>query len=305
MNGQLFQSVVMGFREGLEAFLVIVLILRYLATTGQGALRPSVYRGIFAGALSSVALGFFLGALGSWMGGVDRLAKAWESAASLLALALVTTFILWMIRHGRHMKRQLEDQVARNLTRAGVFLVSFVMVAREGTEIAIFTFAGSYPLLGVSAGILAALVMVLVIDRSLIRVRLDWIFNVTLAYLILQAGFLLGYSVHEGLSAMKDFGLLAGDGLIFSRAFDLSGTVLNHKDGAVGLPLFVILGWYSRPEWIQFLVHHLYVTGMFLYWFSQSRVAGGSRSGSEAKGLSVDHGAPALAGGGGKGGEGI
>jgi high-affinity iron transporter len=102
-------------------------------------------------------------------------------------------------------------------------------------------------------------------------VRIDVIFRITLAYLILQAGFLIGYSLHEGLSAMKGYAFLSKDSLLFSKAFDLSNTMFNHKEGFAGLPLNVLFGWYSKPEWIQFIVQYTYTFGIFIFWFLNNR----------------------------------
>ena len=273
---QIIPAMIVGFREGLEAFLVITLILRYLKTIGEEQLRGKAYLGGIAGIICSIILGLGLYMAANALGGVDSLSKAWESAASLAALALVTSFIIWMIRHGSRMTAQVHEQVYHNLSAAGVFLIAFAMVMREGTEIVIFSFAGKYSLSAVSIGIGASLVLSFFIYHSLIKVRINLLFQITLAYLILQAGFLLGYSVHEGMAAVKGYGILTKDHLIYLKAFDLSKTVLNHKDGILGLPLNVILGWYSKPEWIQFLVQYIYTASMFLIWLfhlkSQSRI---------------------------------
>ncbi len=141
------------------------------------------------------------------------------------------------------------------------------MVTREGAEIAIFSFAGQYTLLSIIAGVGLASVLALLIYKSLIKVNLRTLFNLTLVYLILQAGFLFGYAIHEGLSALKALNLLNPDSWLLIKAFDLSSTVLNHKEGLVGLPLFVVFGWYSKPEWIQFiLLQYGYITSLFLIW---------------------------------------
>jgi high-affinity iron transporter len=264
---QMIPAMIMGFREGLEAFLVIALILRYLKTIGEMQLRGKAYQGGVAGILGSIALGLGLYMAASTLGGVSTLSKAWESMASLAALALVTTFIIWMIRHGSQMTIHVKEQVSSNLSATGIFLIAFAMVMREGTEIAIFSFAGKYSLVAVFLGISAAAVLAFLIYHSLIKVRINLLFQITLAYLILQAGFLLGYSVHEGLSALKGYGVMAGDSIIYTKVFNLSTTVLDHKTGLLGLPLNVGLGWYSKPEWIQFLVQYIYTGGMLFYWF--------------------------------------
>lgn len=259
-------GLIMGFREGLEAFLIVAIILRFLDKIDQKDLKRQVNIGVVTG----VAISFFIGALlyllSRAIGNADSLAKMWESLASLAALALVTTFIVWMIRHGAGMVQHIERTTAANLSKRGLFLISTMMIAREGAEIAIFTFAGKYSLVSIAIGIAASFVFAMLIYRSLIHVNLKAIFNITLLYLILQAGFLLGYGIHEGLSALTDYGVLQKGDRILAKAYDLSSTILYHKEGALGLPLYVLFGWYSKPEWVQFIAQYGYTLLMLLFW---------------------------------------
>ncbi len=140
------------------------------------------------------------------------------------------------------------------------------MIAREGTEIAIFSFAGKYSVMPVVLGLALSIILVLLINFSLVRVNLKTIFMLTLAYLVIQAGYLFGYSIHEGLSAMKNLGWLQADNPLLTKAFNLSKTMLNHKNGVLGLPLNVTLGWYSKPEWIQLILQYSYTFLLFGYW---------------------------------------
>lgn len=107
--------------------------------------------------------------------------------------------------------------------------------------------------------------MAVLVYYSLLRVNLRTIFTITLAYLILQAGFLIGYAIHEGLSAFRDLGILDPANPIYTKAYNLSGSVMDHKTGAVGLPAFVLFGWYSKPEWIQFIAQYAYTAIVFVY----------------------------------------
>jgi len=97
-------------------------------------------------------------------------------------------------------------------------------------------------------------------------VNLGVLFTVTLVYLVLQAGYLLGYAVHELLSALKAAGALAPDSALLIKAFNLQDTILDHKTGAIGIVLNVLVGWYSRPEWIPVVLHYTYVVVMFALW---------------------------------------
>jgi len=262
-----YQGLIMGFREGLEAFLVITIMIRYLSQSNKHAYKKYVWTGASLGVLLSIVIGFILFLVSKALGNLDSIAKLWESFASFTALLLVTTFIIWMIKNGSDMVREIEDKINIHLSKLGIITLSFVLVAREGAEIAIFTFAGNYSLLSITIGIFFSLVLVILIFYSLIKVNLRTIFNITLAYLILQAGFLFGYSIHEGLSALKDLSYLNPSDPIFNRLFDLSSTIFNHQTGMLGILLYVGFGWYSRPEIIQFVVQYTYTGLIFLFWY--------------------------------------
>ena len=262
-------GMVVGFREGLEAFLVIAVALRFLDKTGRDAMKRSVWAGAATGVGLSVVVGFMLFALASFLGGTGRAAKIWESGASLVAVILVSTFIVWMIKHGAELKGAVERSVGNASSGLGIAAVVAAMVLREGVEIALFSYAGMYSLLSLGLGIVFALILVILVFMSLVRANLTTIFNITLAYLILQAGFLLGYGIHEGLSALKDAGVIGAGHPVFIKAFDVSTTVFDHKAGLLGVPLYALVGWYSKPEWVQFVVQYLYTIGMFAYWLTR------------------------------------
>jgi len=268
--GSIMQGAVIGFREGLEAFLIIIIMLEYLNKTNRQDLKRNVKQGLGLGILISLVFGLGMLGLSAFIGrSTGEMAKAWESSVSLIAVVLITTFIIWMIKHGRDMVGEIEGSVKTNLSKRGLLTIAAVMVAREGAEIVLFMAASrdkSLYVAGIAAGLLVAVVLSWLIYKSLVKVNLKTIFNITLAYLILQAGFLLGYAIHEGLSYFKSVGVLAGDNMIFEKVYNFADTVLDHKTGAVGIPLYVTIGWYSRPEWVQFMAQYLYTIGLFLYW---------------------------------------
>ena len=271
----LLQGAIIGFREGLEAFLIIAIMLEYLNKTKQPLFKRNVKQGLVIGLLVSVLFGVALFFIASALGqNSDTLAKAWESAVSLLAMILITTFIVWMIKHGRHMVSNIELSTQSNLSRKGLIILAAVLVAREGAEIVLFMIAStdktSY-VLGIAVGLVISAVLAFLIYKSLIKVNLKVIFNITLAYLILQAGFLLGYAVHEGLSFLKSTGVMLESNVLFTKLYDLKGTMLDHKTGAIGLPLYILFGWYSRPEWIQFALQYLYTFSLFAVWLRYAK----------------------------------
>lgn len=266
----LFQGGIIGFREGLEAFLIIAIMLEYLNKTKQQSFKKNVKKGLFIGLGASLVFGIIMFSVVTALNAnSSTIAKAWESVVSLFAVILITTFIIWMIKHGRHMVKEVEDSVANNLSKKGLISIAAVMVAREGAEIVLFMAASTDKSLysvGIVVGVLIAAALTLMIYKSLVKVNLSLIFNITLAYLILQAGFLLGYSIHEGLSFFKSINILEETHVLYAKVFNLSGTMFDHKTGAVGIPMYVLFGWYSKPEWIQFLSQYIYTILLFVFW---------------------------------------
>ncbi len=266
----LLPGIIMSFREGLEAFLILILIIRFLEKTDNRNLKWSVFYGFISSVAFSLVLGFILYIAGSRLEKMDQIGKLWESIASLAAVGLVTSFIIWMIKHGSEIKNFVEQKTAVNLTRSGIYFVSFILIAREGVEIVIFSFAGQYNSQSIAIGVILSLALSCAVYYSLFNVKISLIFKITLLYLIIQAGYLTGYGIHEGLGALKSLGYLNADNSLLIKMFDLSGTVFNHKEGLAGLPLNIILGWYSKPEWIQFIVQYTLTGSLFFYWFRRS-----------------------------------
>lgn len=262
---------VMSFREGLEAFLIITVILKFLENTGNRALRRNVGYGAFYSVLISGGFGFLLYLFASRLKQLDTAGKIWESAASLIAVALVITFIVWIIRHGADIRRHIETQAALRLSAAGITALTTALIAREGVEVAIFSFAGKYTVLSVAAGLGASLVLALLVYWSLIRISLRTVFSVTLVYLILQAGYLFGYGLHEGLSALKATGALDASSPLLVKLFDVSGGMLNHKEAPLGIAMNVLFGWYSKPEIVQFAAQYIITGALFAYWWKRRR----------------------------------
>lgn len=261
---------IVGLREGLEAFLIITLILEYLNKLGRRELHTSVKRGMITGLAVSVILGILLWLLSLTLKeSGDAVGKLWEAVASFIAVLFITYFIYWMIKHGRTLSSDIHHSVENHLSAGGLFLLSTVAVAREGAEIALFNFSassdGAY-LTGNLTGVAAAAILSYLIYRSLVKVDIGLIFRITLLYLILQAAYLFGYAVHELLSALKAMGVLDGNAAIYSQLFNLSGTLLDHKKGWLGIALNVLIGWYSKPEIIQAVLQLSYGAVFFLFW---------------------------------------
>jgi len=261
---------ILGLREGLEAFLIIGIMMKYLEKIGRNDLKKSVKLGMGTGVIGSLLIGLILwGAIRLLEGSSENIGKLWESIASIAGLALLSTFIFWMMKHGKTVSSDVQKQVSAKVSRTGIITLATVVVLREGVEISLFAFSSvnEQPyVIGIAIGVIVSALLAYLVFLSLIRVNISVLFTITLAYLVLQAGYLLGYSVHEFLSAMKGLGKIVADSGIYLKAFNFADTILDHKTGALGVPLNVIVGWYSRPEWIQLVLHYGYVVSMLLLW---------------------------------------
>ena len=272
-NIDLIPGLIMGFREGLEAFLIIAIMLEYLNKSKKKEYKKYVYTGLEVGILASLLFGSALYGLSSIIGKSGNISKLWESISSFAALILITTFIYWMIQNRHKIVSDIREKMDSSLSKIGLILLAAVMVAREGAEITLFIFSSvntySY-VLGTLIGIALASILVFLIYKSLVKVNLKLIFNITLVYLILQAGFMLGYSIHEFLSFLKAEEILSSGHILFTKLFDVSDTFLNHKEKLPGILLYASIGWYSKPEVIQFVIQYLYTTSL-LYMFFKTR----------------------------------
>ncbi len=267
----LIPGIIISFREGLEAFLILVLIFKFMEKTDNKHLNQSVIYGLISSIGFSSIIGFLLYFIGKHINKIEDVGKLWESIASLIAVGLVTTFIIWMIRHGNEIKKYVEHKAKINLTQFGIYIVTFILIAREGVEIAIFSFAGQYSYISIFIGVIISLIVTLAIYFSLFKISISTIFKITLLYLIIQAGYLLGYGLHETLSSLNSLGYIESNNILLIKVFDFSNTILYHKEGIVGLPLNVLFGWYSKPEWIQFILQYVFTISLLIYWIIKNR----------------------------------
>ena len=138
----MLQSLVITLREGVEAALVVGIVLGYLKKTGRQAWNRFVYWGLAAAVAASLLAAYFVHRL-------ELSEDAYEGWMMLLGAAFVASMVYWMWRTGRRMKQQIESHLSRlaaSPTRAaalGVFGFVFLMVFREGVETVLFLAAVS------------------------------------------------------------------------------------------------------------------------------------------------------------------
>ncbi|MGO2748809.1 MAG: iron uptake transporter permease EfeU [Pseudoclavibacter sp.] len=197
-------SLLIGLREGLEAALVVGILIAY----ARRILRPDIVRRIWLGVGLAVVASLILGAVLTF-GAYGLSFQAQEiigGSLSLVAVAMVTWMVFWMLRVSKTLKHELEGQVDRHLGGSGwgIVAVAFVSVAREGLETALFvwstTRSGDDWVLGFLGAILGLLIAVAIawgLFRGVVRINLSVFFTWTGAILIVFAAGIVAYAIHD------------------------------------------------------------------------------------------------------------
>ena len=198
----MLSALLIVLREGVEAALVVGIILVYLSRTSRSHLARFVWYGVAAAAALSLAVAV---ALERWRISED----GFEGLMLLIASVFVVTMIVWMNRVARHLKKEIEEKVESYAEKAGkaagggIFLFVFLMVLREGAELALILRAvelsseGLQTWIGTILGIAAAVAVGLFFFKGTLRVPLHRFFAVTTVILMLVAFQLALTGVHE------------------------------------------------------------------------------------------------------------
>ena len=255
-------ELIITFRETLEAALVVGIMLAYLHKTGNS----KYYKYVFAGAGLALLLSALSGyAIYSIWGGFEGIGEMlFEGAMMFIAAALVTWMMVWLARH-RNLPKEIEHNVEMKLEhgeRYGLFAFAFVAVLREGIEMAVFLIAAFFRsqndvTLGLSLlGVGLALALGVVIFTAMVRIRLQRLFQVTAAILVLFAGGLVMHGVHEFQEAQ----VLPAE----SPLWDSSGILSQKSD--LGMILRGLFGYTEKPTITELLAYLIYVVGVsYLY----------------------------------------
>ncbi|MFB7428687.1 iron uptake transporter permease EfeU [Streptomyces hydrogenans] len=254
----MFGNYLIGLREGLEASLVVCILIAYLVKTGRrDALKP-----IWAGIGVAVGIALAFGA-GLEFGSQELTFEAQEllgGSLSILAVVLVTWMVFWMKKTARHLRAELHGKLDAALAMGTGALVAtaFLAVGREGLETALFVWAsvrassdGSHaPLLGVVLGLLTAVLLGWLFYRGALRINLAKFFTWTGGMLVVVAAGVLAYGVHD-LQEARFLGGLA------DKAFDISATV--PPDSWYGTLLKGVFNFQPDPTALQVTVWALYL----------------------------------------------
>ncbi|MCG8920793.1 FTR1 family protein [Actinokineospora sp. PR83] len=266
-----FSSALIGLREGLEAALVVSILVAYLVKTE----RRSALRWVWAGVVTAVALSVAFGAVVSYTSSTMSFEQQelFGGTTSLVAVAFVTGMVFWMRSTARRISGELRDRLdqAVRVGPVAIALVAFLSVGREGLETAVFFYAAtdsagenSGPLVGFLIGLVVAVALGWAIYRGALKVDLTRFFTVTGVLLVFVAAGVLGYGLHD----LQEAAFLPG---LDTLAFDLSGPV--PEDSWYGALLKGIFNYSARTTVLQAVawVAYVAVTLTLFLWPAKKR----------------------------------
>ncbi|MDX6332608.1 MAG: high-affinity iron transporter, partial [Streptomycetaceae bacterium] len=214
-----------GLREGLEASLVVCILIAYLVKSGRKEKLPPVWAGVGLAVALSLAFGAALQYGSSTL--TFEAQEALGGSLSIISVGLVTWMVFWMRRTARHLKAELHGKLdaALALGTGALVATAFLAVGREGLETSLFIWTavqatddGVRPLVGAALGLLTAVLLGWLFYRGALRINLAKFFTWTGAMLVVVAAGVLAYGVHD----LQEAGWVPGLG---SRAFDISTTI--------------------------------------------------------------------------------
>ncbi len=275
----MINGLLIGLREGVEASLVVGIVVAYLVRTGNREHLPKVWAGTIAAIAAAVLLGLALyitvGELGT------PYEQIFEGTTMLLATGIVTWMLFWMRGQARAMRGHLEAQLARALGSGGAWglaVLAFTSVIREGIECSLFVFGqitavtgaqGAEGAQGVLVGTLIGLVIAAgigyAIYRGSRRIDLRAFFTWTGIALVFVAAGLVSRAVHE----FVEVGVIR---VGTQSAFNVSGVL--SQDQGLGSLLRAIFGYSSQPEVVTLVVYLAYVVAVIALYVAPQRPAG-------------------------------
>jgi high-affinity iron transporter len=264
-------------REGIEAALIISIVLGMLKKMQRSDRARVVWLGVAGAALISAGVAIVLNVIGAEFEGAAE--QAFEGFTMLFAAAVLTWMIFWMQKQGRQIQKGLEADVREALSGGqtiALFSVAFFAVLREGIELALFLTAVNFsaPLVGSDApilgwlggilGLMAAAIIGWLMYESAIKLNLRRFFQYTSIVLILFAAGLVGYAVHE----FNELGWIPS---VVEHVYDLNHLV--PETTLFGQFLKALFGYNANPsltEMLAYIGYFLVVFGLLRYFNRKS-----------------------------------
>lgn len=246
------------FREGLEAALIVAIVLAYLKKIGKTNLVRFVWIGVALAVILSLGVGAAIFVVYGGLSGIS--AGIFEGLASLGASAILTYMILWMAKNSKSIKNELERKIDVSITTGqliGITSLAFVAVFREGIETvlfltALFVFDFNGTIIGIASGVAVVAVLAGLMLKGTVRLPIKSFFKYTSIILIVFAAGLLGTGIHELIEVTERSGFQLG--ILAQSAFNMNPPEIANplnEQGVLGSVFSALIGYDGNPEWLR------------------------------------------------------
>lgn len=248
--GAFLGNFLIGLREGLEAALVVGILLAYIRKTKRTHLLTPMWLGVAVAVIISLSFGALL-----TFGPETLTFEAQEAiggSLSIISVGFVTWMIFWMAENARLLSAELKEKLDAAQTSAwAVILLAALSVGREGLETTLFIWsatrtagqeANATPMLGALVGILVAILMAWAMMHGMMRINLSRFFTITGAFLVIVAAGVLSYGIHD----LQESGILPG---LNNTAFESYHYI--DPSGFVGTLLKAVFNLSSTTTWLE------------------------------------------------------
>ena len=267
----------LSLREGLEAALIIGIVLGAVSKIRRKDLAPAVWFGTLSAVIISILTAIILTSFG--MSLEERAEQIFEGVTMLIAAGILTWMIFWMGKQARFLKSELEDGVNKAAASTGkraVFWLAFMAVVREGVELAIFITAAFFAsnqaetstnliqiLAGTILGLGTAVLLGYTIFATALRLDLRRFFQVTGILLILFAAGLVAHGVHE----FNEVGWIPG---VVEHVWDVN--MILDENSIAGQLLKTLFGYNGNPSLTEMIAYFVYIAVVTVFWRRDNRV---------------------------------
>ena len=253
----MLSTFIIALREGLEAALIIGILVAYLVKSERRHHLRALWTGVAVAITASLALGAFLSYTSAELSPKGE--ELFAGTTSCVAVAMVTWMVFWMKRTARGLRDELHGkaEVAVAAGALSMGTLAFFAVAREGLETSLFLYTNfktvgaiSTSTLGLILGLGVAVVLGYGIYNRSVKLNLSKFFTYSGVALIVVAGGVLSYGIHE----FQEFGFLPGP-----DAFAWDVTSWMPKDSFIASILGGTIGFDTTTSWLQLLVWTAYL----------------------------------------------
>ena len=255
----------LAFREALEAALVTAIILAYLARTKRNPLTRYAWYGVYLAVAASLVFGASVWFMYGSLSGPTK--ALFEGVVAIIAVFVLSSMIYWMATKGKELKIEVEKRLKAIVTRGATLALTsftFIVVFREGLETVLFLTPflvedAFGTLIGAFLGVLASLALAYAIFVVGMKINIRKFFYFTSILLVLLAGGLAGYGVHELAEYSEDVGIELGWLGEHAYVLDIPKDNPLHHKGVIGSILAVMFGYTVNAEWARVIVHFAYL----------------------------------------------